>query len=189
MFANDPGVFAANLFILSPDDKTAYAPARNRAIGPDVMDRIIAVDLNTGAPKVICTLPATGPVALRISPDGRTIAIARLDPKTDQIHIARVAIDGSDYRELHAAYAGSSNGRMAWTHDGRGILFVQGSANDSNHQLMRLPADGGKPEFTGLEANGWQNISVSPDGLRIAYSIRSGNSELWAMDNVLQALK
>ncbi|MBZ5636985.1 MAG: hypothetical protein LAO55_28000 [Acidobacteriia bacterium] len=56
---------------------------------------------------------------------------------------------------------------------------------------MRLPIEGGKPESTGMEieATRNQNLDLSPDGSRIAFSNAKGVQELWALDNVLAALK
>ncbi len=48
---------------------------------------------------------------------------------------------------------------------------------------MRVSADGGQPEFTGLEVRDLGPFSVSPDGSRIAFTSTSANqSELWALD-------
>jgi hypothetical protein len=55
--------------------------------------------------------------------------------------------------------------------------------------MMRIPAQGGQPEFAGISAEGLKDLELSPDGSKIAYSTRSHNDEVWALDNVLSALK
>jgi hypothetical protein len=54
---------------------------------------------------------------------------------------------------------------------------------------MRIPAEGGQPEFTGISAKGMTAFDLNPDGSRIAYSATSNEREVWAVDNLLSALK
>ena len=59
---------------------------------------------------------------------------------------------------------------------------------------MRLPIEGGTPEFTGVELDGSlgvnpRTIDLSPDGSRIAFTTTKRVQELWALDNVLSVLK
>jgi hypothetical protein len=50
---------------------------------------------------------------------------------------------------------------------------------------MRIPVEGGKPEFTGLTGKGTPGIDLSPDGSRIAFNDGTpGIPELWALDNL-----
>jgi Tol biopolymer transport system component len=78
---------------------------------------------------------------------------------------------------------------MAWTKDGRHILFAQQGEHSSIWQIMRVPATGGQAEFTGISANLLADFELSPDGSKIVYSGRTTNEEMWALDNVLAALK
>jgi hypothetical protein len=56
--------------------------------------------------------------------------------------------------------------------------------------IMRIPIDGGEPDFTGLRiSSDVQQIVSSADGTRIALVSRETTSELWALDHVLSALK
>ena len=119
-----------------------------------------------------------------LSPDGQTLAILR--PQG----VYRIQVDGTDYRELHAtklpAATLARTGMVKWTADGRSILFAQGDENQ-NVRIMRIPAEGGQPEFTGISAPVLTSFDLSPDGSRIAYAARSNNWELWALDNVASA--
>ena len=50
---------------------------------------------------------------------------------------------------------------------------------------MRIPAEGGKPEFTGLAGKGTAGIDLSPDGARIVFNDGTpGTPELWTLDNL-----
>ena len=57
---------------------------------------------------------------------------------------------------------------------------------------MRISAAGGKPEFTGVEREGaFRWFSLNRDGSRLAVGANEslGGWEVFAMDNVLPALK
>jgi Tol biopolymer transport system component len=105
----------------------------------------------------------------------------------------RVNTDGTEYREVFGPFTGITAGdRLSWTNDGRAILFVsrEGASGECRvssclFKLMRVGADGGSPEFTGLEMNlGTTGVfSVSTDGSRIAFDTTlPGSDELVALD-------
>jgi Tol biopolymer transport system component len=59
--------------------------------------------------------------------------------------------------------------------------------SDSNDRwrIMRIPADGGSAEFTGLEVDRLRNFDLSPDGSRIAFEVGANpNWEVRALDYV-----
>jgi Tol biopolymer transport system component len=54
--------------------------------------------------------------------------------------------------------------KLAWTIDGRAIVFAT-SADDSsaNSRIMQIAVDGSKPEFTGLAVKELASFSLTPD--------------------------
>lgn len=174
---------------LSLDDKILYQIRRDPKDAAHIPDRIVAVDLASGRETPIFTMPKPGNEAMVLSPDGRTLALRWVDQTASprQTHIARIAADGSGYRDLYVGPA-TGQGNLAWTADGRGILFDQ--PHDDKFRILRLPAEGGAPEFTGVELpSRIQNLDVSPDGSRIAFSSARTVDELWTLDNVLSLVK
>jgi len=176
---------------LATDDKTLYLVRRDPTAPNNIPDHIVAVDLSTGQEKPILALAgpsAPGAVALQLTPDGRTLVIRWPEQKTKTIHFARVNVDGTGNREIFSMAQKDEGGPIALTKDGRWIVFEE--SHDDKWRLMRLPVEGGKPEFTGLELETRnQNLDLSPDGSRIAFSNNKGVQEVWALDNVLSALK
>ena len=162
--------------MLSPDDKLLYRRANGGIEGIEV------IDVATGERKQMFTVPG-GVIYLAVSPDGKTLSVVG---GSTVFHLSRISVDGSDYREI---YSGVSPGQPAWTKDGRSILFTQPDKNSAVGRIMRIPAQGGQPEFAGISAEGLKDLELSPDGSKIAYSTRSYNDEVWALDNVLSALK
>ena len=132
------------------------------------------------------TLPLAGGIALALSPDGKTLAVTTKNTKTRDVNLSRVGTDGTQFRDLFGPFrAGQLNDRLAWTKDGRAILFATAdpTAEARHWQIKRVSAEGGQPEFTGLEVRDLGPFSVSPDGSRIAFTSTSANqSELWALD-------
>jgi Tol biopolymer transport system component len=169
--------FRLPLGVLSPDGKLLYWRPNNTTEGLEV------VEVATGERKQMLTVPG-GVIYGALSPDGKTLCI--VGGTNNVFHLSRMAVDGSDYREI---YADVSPGQPAWTRDGRSILFTQPDKNSAVGRIMRIPAQGGQPEFAGISAEGLKDLELSPDGSKIAYSTRSYNDEVWALDNVLSALK
>jgi Tol biopolymer transport system component len=178
----------------SPDDKTAYK------VGSDgkMPDRIMAIDLDTGQERLVFTATTTSGLEIDLSPDGKTLALGRLDRSSDRakVHIARVSIDGSGFREVFT----SSNlpvslpaGLLGWDRDGRSILIKQPQPGEGGRwDVMRVPANGGGPAslvFSTLHPNRLEIYGLNPDGSRFAYSSNDGAGQLWALDKVLSVLK
>jgi Tol biopolymer transport system component len=155
-----------NLMALSADDKTLYLAPRFPAPGDTKNNKLVVVDLPTGVERQRLTLPTADNIQeMALSPDGRTLAIwTDPDPKTGESRLFRVGIDGSGYREI---YRGQGH-CLAWTPDGSSIFFAKSERADE-WQIMRIPAGGGKEQFTGVRVQGVQYISLSPDGKRLAF--------------------
>jgi hypothetical protein len=162
---------------ISPDAKTIYVNAVT-GTGGFVQGTIVAFDVATGERKQAFPLKADvnppsvsgGPGPGRyvsISPDGNTIAVLRR-PHMPDAHLALVGVNGDDYRELVTG-AGPLRS-VAWTSDGRSVLFTQLKPNSADTWLlMQKPANGGEAVFTGLEITGLTYLDVSKDGARIAF--------------------
>jgi Tol biopolymer transport system component len=187
---------------LSPDDRTFYCAARDPNDKSGRFNQIVAVDLATGQERQVFRLPGTpeslpygAGIGLTLSPDGRTLAIAALNPQTSETRLARVDVDGSNYRELYGPYQvrrRTTFDRLKWTKDGRSIVFAM-SARDKGWQIMRIGSEGGTPEFTGLMVADLGTFDISPDGTRIAYFTAAGGVDsdqaLFAIDNLPALLK
>ena len=105
-----------------------------------------------------------------------------------EARLFRVGADGSQFREVFGPFrTRGANDRLAWTRDGRAILFTMTDpTHSSEEKIMRISADGGQPEFTGLEIKRPANdFAVSQDGKRVAFATRSlagAEDQLWAVD-------
>jgi Tol biopolymer transport system component len=170
--------------VLSHDDQLFYRSGNRDPLNNDgPFEGIEVLDVASGQRSGF--IPVPGRVSSRnfkpaLSPDGRTLAV-----RTEK-GLARIGVDGAGYRELYAIPDPLMQVHFAWARDGRSILFTP-ETGDNGARLMRLPADGGPPEFTGISADQITSFDLSPDGTRIVYATRSDKWELWALDNVASA--
>jgi Tol biopolymer transport system component len=166
---------------LSPDDKTVYTN-----IGPDAPG-IHAFDLTSGQERRVFTAEQRGGIpGLGLSPDGRTLAFKIVISEKNENHLCVVGIDGRNFIDLYTETADHNRVRpqLAWTRDGRAILFTRWSSAQ-DWQLLRIPAGGGTPDYTGLTGRGTPGINLNPDGTRIAFNDgTAGIPELWTLDNL-----
>jgi len=169
---------------LSPADPTLY---HLKAGADGRLTQIVAVDLNTGQERVVWTLARVN-AAFRtgtgsLSRDGKTVTFIVRDQ--DGNHFASVHTDGTGYREIPAPP--EAGGGYGWTADGRSLLFIE--KQNEKSRFMRISAEGGQPEFTGIEVAGnIQSWDVNSDGT-LAYNTTKTVWELWAIDNIAAALK
>jgi sugar lactone lactonase YvrE len=118
----------------------------------------------------------------------------RFPEKGTRLHIGTVSVDGSNFREVFARTDSLFGaGSIAWSKDGRSIIFNQEQPGGADHwALMRVPADGTAGASVLLApgpTNGAGWFDRSPDGSRFAIGMSEGRqSEVWALDN-LSAIK
>jgi Tol biopolymer transport system component len=176
---------------LSPDDRTHYCVRNETKDWATLGAHIQAADLISGQEKEIFTMPEPGYSWFLLTPDGRTFVVRRQDWKTQTIHFARLNVDGRGYREIYTIAQRDFNDNFTLTKDSHSILLAKRQA-DKSWQLLRIPMEGGAPESTGvvLDPTLYQrSLDLSPDGSRIAFTTSKRVEELWALDNVLAALK
>lgn len=166
-----------NAFSLSPDGKTVFYSEPFRLVRYDLETRH-----ETELRKVDTVIDSFYSVA--VSPDGKQLAYVYWNGgPTHSIEIVPAA--GGPFREV---FRGSPDryGNLAWTPDGKYLLFTSSLGDDPKHALWRVPASGGQAEQTGLSMPGLNSVQVHPDGKRIFFvSNDTGPTEVWALENFL----
>jgi Tol biopolymer transport system component len=79
-------------------------------------------------------------------------------------------------------------GAPGWTAGGRSVLFVKNTPK--GRELWRAPRDGTAPHKIDLGLSGVSDLSVHPDGKRIAFTAgQDRTSEIWVLENFLGGLR
>jgi Tol biopolymer transport system component len=98
---------------------------------------------------------------------------------------------GGTAREIARAAAGESfqigggNEGVAWSADGRFVYYAKQHARGDDFEIFRVPTAGGPEERVGLAGPDLRELSVSPDGSRIAFAMGLMDSpEIWAVENI-----
>jgi len=130
-------------------------------------------------------------LSLAVSPDGRWLAFSAVAPDAEKGWTAWTATlkimpaTGGESRALLRLKRPEDFASIAWTPDGRQLLFVRRSLEERKFELWRIRAEGGEPQRIGLTVGSMSQISVHPDGRRIAYNAGDWKTEVWMMENFL----
>jgi len=168
----------------SPDGRTLYF-VRGTPDPDSMSSALVARDLETGAERVLCRC---WPVTLAVSPDGSTLAFAtRMDSQGGRT-IRLIPVQGGTQRVLYESRAplaiGNGYGGLAWSRDGRRLLFVRRvDEPGTGFVLMVIPAAGGEARKL-LSAPRIMNLRVHPDGRRIVWGGGQFRAEVWVMENL-----
>jgi len=159
----------------SPDGKyLAYDEAR---LGQqDTSIFLLAVDNpEDNRPLTTPPTPLTRDRNPRFSPDGGSVAFLRglSTGETYDVHVVRVA--GGEPKRLTFGNVGV--GGLDWTPDGAYVIFASERLGELG--LWKVPASGGEPEPLSVGQAGSYGPSLSRDGRRLAYTVRSYNSNIW----------
>ncbi len=134
-----------------------------------------------------------------LSPDDKTVAIARTRQPGGTWELAAIATETGEVRELfqfEKSFYGRHEGFFAWSPDSRAIYLVFRREG----RIMRVPTEGGEPVDTGLIRGVWPDrvsedeplsrriraVSISPDGRRLSFSFQEKwEFGLWVMKDFL----
>jgi Tol biopolymer transport system component/tRNA A-37 threonylcarbamoyl transferase component Bud32 len=172
---------------LSADRTTLYAAAHDGM--RQTFDRIVGVDLESGAVRTVVQLPGDeggfpggGGVGLSASPNGRMIAIATIARRRTRLAI--VGVDGRGYREIYGPFPSDSPfGQVGWASDSSAVFVGQVtpySGAGANWRVWRVSLAGGAPQPATPVINGpgvAATFDVSPDGRLFAIYPNSGATQ------------
>lgn len=104
----------------------------------------------------------------------------------------KVSSGAGDPRELIRVRAPERMVLAGWTPDGMHVLVTRWiqSPPDSPEPsrpgtLWRVPVGGGAPVSTGINMEALRDVSINPDGRRVAFNSGFKNSEMWVLENLL----
>lgn len=152
--------------VWAPDGKSIFYNYAERALR--------LRELDTGQEREI----STGAIDFSLSPDGQSLAITVHDQTARSKALKIIPVTGGPGRELlREPGSGALTSGMAWTPDGRHLLFTKVGGSD----LWWIPVAGGEPQKLGLTIDGLSDIRMAPDGRRIAFTAGKYSAEIWEM--------
>ena len=124
--------------------------------------------------------------SLAVSPDGRQLAFA------GALDVTFVPSGGGERKAVRVANPDQEAIRpsgLLWTTDGRHLLFAMNdAAGKQPFELYRLAVEADRPQKVGLAMRQIWDLSISPDGRRIAFAApRPGarnHDEVWVLENL-----
>ncbi|MBL8290472.1 MAG: PD40 domain-containing protein, partial [Bryobacterales bacterium] len=173
---------------LSPDRRTLF----NVEVPENTKRPVIAAyDVASGQRRVVHRFQEgiSSVMVVAVSPDGGNLAV-RLTMGPARWAIAVVGADGAGFQQIWESTTQPGWGWIQWSPDGQWIYFVQ-QKEEQKSRLMRVPAQGGEPQETGLTLGRIGIFQFSRDSSRILYAgsdSRDGSPEYWALDNLTSIL-
>ena len=158
---------------------------------------ILVYDLETGREKELyrAVIPARIGRGLALSPDGRQLAFVMGDQTTRSTALMFMPAAGGETHELFRLQEPesiASNAGLAWTPDGREVIFGRERSTSLEEQTIeawRISAEGGEPEKLELVTEQLRSLRFHPDGRRIVFTAGHYKAEVWVMENFLPELK
>jgi len=139
-------------------------------------------NLDTGTEVQVPNIPAS--IRTRLS----TACAAAAWTKDGVLWVSNIG-QGSSPRELLRLPQGESFQAnvtdLIWSPDDRYIYYVTWRDHYSDYELWQIPVAGGKPVSTGIKMPDIKQLTIHPDGNRIAFTSVRWNYEGWAIDNLL----
>jgi Tol biopolymer transport system component/DNA-binding winged helix-turn-helix (wHTH) protein len=130
----------------------------------------------TGEKRRLTSPPASviGDCSPAFSPDGKSVAFVRvISAVVGEVYL--VSADGGEPEQLTFSGEGISN--LTWTPDGREIVFSSRYGGKSN--LLRIPFEGGTPQWLSESGNSAQYPAFSLRGNRLAWVRNTDNTDIF----------
>ncbi len=157
----------------SPDGKWLVVSDKTSAEKPF---SLFLVSLETGERRPLTTPPASiiGDCSPAFSPDGRQVAFVRvLSAVVSEVNL--VSADGGEPKRL--TFDGAGADTLAWTSNGRELVYS--SRHSGKSRLMKLPVEGGTPQWLAACGNEARYPAFSPHGNRLAWRQNTDNEDIF----------
>lgn len=152
--------------------------------------RILLRDLGTGTEKAITQIEGkdTSFINLALTRDGLKLAASIWNDSQKLTRLVVMPPTGGAMAELLQVQGPEPIRSLAWTPDGRQLLFVRRTSAPPGQRRAEVwctSSEGGRSQGLGLSMREIDRLAVHPDGRRIAFSASDSKSEVWTMENFL----
>lgn len=169
------------------------------AIVYTLFDRLVRRDLRTGEERTLFQHPRLIGLNLARSPSGRWVALGigsptwSGNPHADLGEGGRIVIlaaSGGEPREIaRITTPGRIRGNFAWAPDGEALYFLERDFDEELTRLWRAPVNGAGAELV-WEGKQWlMDLSIHPQGNRVAVSAYTNETQIWALEGLKAAVR
>jgi Tol biopolymer transport system component len=146
--------------------------------GSAVRQGIFKIPLTGGEPVQLIRDTAFGP---SVSPNGKLLAVAKLDAFAEHLEIFPLA-GGPSIGRFDVPVLGMAGSRFSWTRDSKGLMFLD--SHDGVDNLWLQPLAGGKPrQLTNFSSDRIYYFDWSADGKKLAVARGSSSSDIVLISN------
>ncbi|MHC4991427.1 MAG: TolB family protein, partial [Planctomycetota bacterium] len=124
---------------------------------------------------------------LALAPDGRRLAFFESPQDGKPAVLKTIPASGGESHDLFTLHEEQPmfwGVGISWTPDGRHVVIGGSRVGDNPDELWVIPSTGGEPRKLSLGIQVSQ-MSLHPDGRRVAFTSRTGGQEVWVMENFL----
>jgi dipeptidyl aminopeptidase/acylaminoacyl peptidase len=180
-------------YAISPDGKAAYVFREQMRTGASSIYHLTALNLETLQERELVSVGWNGAVA--VSPDGKQLAVARMDGKEAVIHIQ--PIERGPEREVYRRAGGQLN-VTTWTPDGRYVIISQDPGATQPEDYLMVPVEGGAAQPVGIPISkdnraqfprSLGGASMSPGRRQLIFTVRGEAETWWVLENFLPDLR
>ncbi|MDQ6707290.1 MAG: hypothetical protein M3Z85_15100, partial [Acidobacteriota bacterium] len=165
-----------------------YTPLLDSLRDPPVL-RLMKRDLASGRDTELYRTEslAYGFFKLAVSPDGSQIAFLANGSRSNERFLITVPTNGGSAHELHrGSYNDPLPNSCAWTHDGAHVVIASWDSASRTSRFKAIPLAGGDARPLAISMPNLSDLTVSPDGRRVAFHGGTASSEeLWMIRNLL----
>jgi Tol biopolymer transport system component/DNA-binding winged helix-turn-helix (wHTH) protein len=158
----------------TPDGKTLAVSDIEQ---PEERYAIFLLSLETGAKRKLTRPDQAYDDYPVFSPDGQTVAFIRI-ASGRQSELFVVAAAGGE--PVRLTFDNSLISGLAWTPDGREIVFSSNRAGPSS--LWKVPVTGGEPKRLAAAGLNARSLSISRTGNRLAYREAFDDTNIWRIE-------
>jgi Tol biopolymer transport system component len=174
-------------FEITPDSRQAvYVKNFIPAGQPSVLDLVVR-DLASQAERVLYrpAKPEFG-LSIPLSPDGSMVAFVE---GYERPELKVLPLKGGNPQKVGGDFIPRGNSPIAWSADGRALFVTRGVTGPmdlTNHEIWRVPLDGGPPTPVGIAQESITEFRLDPEGRRLAFAFGNASGELWVMEHILE---
>jgi hypothetical protein len=98
-------------------------------------------------------------------------------------------LKGGNPQKVGGDFIPRGNSPIAWSADGRALFVTRGVTGPmdlTNHEIWRVPLDGGPPTPVGIAQESITEFRLDPEGRRLAFAFGNASGELWVMEHILE---